>query len=110
MAGERKSSVRLGQAETGLGDEVEEHLPADRGDPSEPDEAEHRAQPILTRQTIAAVGLHRLVDSMDGDSARGDWGGEWSGAVRPLLSWGTRIVPSGEPDSGVARKRESHVS
>ena len=36
-----------------------------------------------------AVAFH-LVDSMDGDSARGDWGGEWSGAVRPLLSWGTR--------------------
>ncbi len=56
-----------------------------------------------------AVAFH-LVDSMDGDSARGDWGGEWSGAVRPLLSWGTRIVPSGEPDSGVARDQESHVS
>jgi lipopolysaccharide transport system ATP-binding protein len=36
-----------------------------------------------------AVAFH-VVDSMDGDSARGDWGGEWKGAVRPLLEWATR--------------------
>jgi lipopolysaccharide transport system ATP-binding protein len=36
-----------------------------------------------------AVAFH-VVDSMEGDSARGDWGGDWSGAVRPLLDWSTR--------------------
>jgi lipopolysaccharide transport system ATP-binding protein len=41
------------------------------------------------RQAVA----FQVVDSMDGDSARGDWGGEWSGAVRPLLSWATRFEP-----------------
>jgi lipopolysaccharide transport system ATP-binding protein len=46
----------------------------------------------LTRhfQERQAVAFH-VVDSMDGDSARGDWGGEWSGAVRPKLEWATRL-------------------
>jgi lipopolysaccharide transport system ATP-binding protein len=44
------------------------------------------------RQAVA----FQVVDSMDGDSARGDWGGEWSGAVRPLLSWATRYEPPAE--------------
>ena len=33
-----------------------------------------------------AVAFH-VVDSLDGDSARGDWGGERKGAVRPKLEW-----------------------
>ena len=37
-----------------------------------------------------AVAFH-VVDSMEGDSVRGDWGGEWSGAVRPKLEWTTRL-------------------
>jgi lipopolysaccharide transport system ATP-binding protein len=45
----------------------------------------------LTRhfQERQAVAFH-VVDSLDGNSARGDWGGEWRGAVRPLLEWTTR--------------------
>ena len=35
------------------------------------------------------VAFH-VVDTMEGDSARGDWGGEFGGAVRPLLEWSTR--------------------
>jgi homopolymeric O-antigen transport system ATP-binding protein len=31
----------------------------------------------------------QVVDSLDGDSARGDWVGEMGGAVRPLLQWST---------------------
>jgi lipopolysaccharide transport system ATP-binding protein len=40
-----------------------------------------------------AVAFH-VVDSMDGDSARGDWGGEWKGAMRPKLEWVTRFETS----------------
>jgi lipopolysaccharide transport system ATP-binding protein len=29
----------------------------------------------------------QVVDSMDGDSARGDWHRSMKGAVRPLLKW-----------------------
>lgn len=37
-----------------------------------------------------AIGFH-IFDSLDGDSARGDFGGLMIGAVRPLLNWETRI-------------------
>ena len=59
----------------------------------------------LTRhfQERQAVAFH-VVDSMDGDSARGDWGGKWSGAVRPMLDWETRCEPSIE-----SKGREAHV-
>jgi lipopolysaccharide transport system ATP-binding protein len=34
----------------------------------------------------------QVVDSMDGDSVRGDYGGPLPGAVRPMLPWQTRLV------------------
>ncbi len=37
-----------------------------------------------------------VVDSMDGDSARGDYSGKMDGVVRPLLEWNTVFNPSGE--------------
>jgi len=39
-----------------------------------------------------AVAFH-VVDSLDGDSARGDWGGAVEGIVRPLLEWTTDFRP-----------------
>jgi lipopolysaccharide transport system ATP-binding protein len=36
----------------------------------------------------------QIVDSFDGDSARGDWGGRLGGAVRPMLNWGTQYFPN----------------
>lgn len=35
----------------------------------------------------------QVIDSMDGDTARGDWGGELGGSIRPLLKWTTRFFP-----------------
>lgn len=40
-------------------------------------------------QTVA----FQVVDQAGVDTARGDWTGEMSGAVRPLLSWETRYQP-----------------
>ncbi len=37
--------------------------------------------------------VFQVVDSIDGDSARGDWGGHMRGVVRPLLTWGTEFEP-----------------
>ena len=34
----------------------------------------------------------QIIDSMDGDSARGDFAGPMPGVVRPLLEWSTRII------------------
>jgi lipopolysaccharide transport system ATP-binding protein len=35
----------------------------------------------------------QVVDSLDGNSARGDYAGPWPGAVRPLLRWTTEFHP-----------------
>ncbi len=37
----------------------------------------------------------QVIDSLDGDSARGDWGGNLAGVVRPLLPWTTTYEPLG---------------
>ncbi len=39
-----------------------------------------------------AIVFH-VVDTIDGDSARGDWVGRMRGAVRPMLNWETEFVP-----------------
>ena len=41
-----------------------------------------------------AVAFH-VIDSCDGDSARGDWAGPWPGVVRPLLKWDTEFSLEG---------------
>ena len=40
---------------------------------------------FFERQAVA----FQVIDSPDGDSARGDWGGRFGGTVRPLLKWST---------------------
>lgn len=40
----------------------------------------------------SAIGF-RVVDSFEGDSARGDYGGDYYGVVRPLLEWTTDFEP-----------------
>jgi homopolymeric O-antigen transport system ATP-binding protein len=38
-----------------------------------------------------AVAFH-VIDTLEGDSARGDYAGEMSGVVRPMLQWSTQFV------------------
>jgi len=45
----------------------------------------------------------QVIDSMDGDSARGEYGGPMPGVVRPLLQWHTRLV------SEVNQSETAHV-
>jgi lipopolysaccharide transport system ATP-binding protein len=53
------------------------------------------------------VVAFQVVDSCEGDSVRGDWGGRITGVVRPLLEWNTQFSPDGreseaafQPSSG----------
>jgi len=39
------------------------------------------------------VVAFQVIDSLDGNSARGDWAGVWPGIVRPLLKWQTQFTP-----------------
>jgi lipopolysaccharide transport system ATP-binding protein len=44
---------------------------------------EPRIKQFIERDIVS----FQVVDSVDGDTARGDWGGPMQGAVRPLLKW-----------------------
>ena len=39
------------------------------------------------------VVAFQVIDSLDGDSARGDYAGNMGGAIRPLLRWETKFFP-----------------
>jgi lipopolysaccharide transport system ATP-binding protein len=39
----------------------------------------------------------QVIDSLDGDSARGDYAGPFPGVVRPLLQWTTSFEPVDSP-------------
>jgi lipopolysaccharide transport system ATP-binding protein len=42
----------------------------------------------------------QVIDSLDGDSARGDWAGRMRGVVRPMLEWETQYSPNGTESVG----------
>jgi lipopolysaccharide transport system ATP-binding protein len=54
---------------------------------------------LLSLNTLVAqfqerdVVAFQVVDSHDGDSARGDWAGKVDGVMRPLLNWSTQFDP-----------------
>jgi len=51
------------------------------------------APSILQFNELEAVSFH-VFDSLDGDSARGDWAGTMTSVVRPLLQWTTQFSPA----------------
>lgn len=58
--------------------------------------------PIIPQFAESAAVAFQVVDSLDGDSARGDWTGKIDGLVRPLLDWSTQSIPvdmGDEPNS-----------
>jgi lipopolysaccharide transport system ATP-binding protein len=46
--------------------------------------------PVLQFYEGDAVAFH-VIDSLDGNSARGDYGGNMMGVVRPMLQWSTKF-------------------
>jgi len=53
----------------------------------------------------SVVGFH-VVDSMEGDSARGDYGGHLPGVVRPMLEWETAFEFSGDAQGIYGHEQE----
>ena len=49
--------------------------------------------PITVLFSENDVVAFQVMDSFDGDSARGDYGGRMPGIVRPLLEWSTQFTP-----------------
>ncbi len=50
--------------------------------------------PVIVHFHERDVVAFQVVDSLDGDSARGDYAGPMPGAVRPLLHWTTQFDPN----------------
>jgi lipopolysaccharide transport system ATP-binding protein len=53
-------------------------------------------EPVIKQFAEPDVVAFQVVDTLDGDSARGDWGGRMRAVTRPLLSWQTRFNPNGD--------------
>jgi len=52
------------------------------------------SNPTVSQFEVRDVVAFHVVDSLDGDSARGDWAGKVDGVVRPLLNWSTQFNPN----------------
>jgi lipopolysaccharide transport system ATP-binding protein len=50
--------------------------------------------PIVVHFYEADAVAFQVIDSLDGDSARGDYAGHLPGVVRPLLNWTTQFNPA----------------
>ncbi|MEM7260792.1 MAG: ABC transporter ATP-binding protein [Planctomycetota bacterium] len=71
-------------------------------------EGVHIVSPAISTMDPVEVHLYErdavaftVIDSVDGDSARGDYGGWIPGAVRPLLDWKTRVAPCREREAAI---------
>ena len=51
--------------------------------------------PVVMQFYERQVVAFQVIDSQDGDSARGDFTGTMPGVVRPLLNWSTVFNPDG---------------
>lgn len=51
-------------------------------------------EPYIFQYVSRSAVAFLVTDTLEGDSARGDWGGHMSGVVRPMLKWTTRCVQS----------------
>lgn len=50
----------------------------------------------------------QVFDTLDGDSARGEWGGALDGLIRPMLKWETAFIPA-EEDPVLAVTKEHRI-
>jgi lipopolysaccharide transport system ATP-binding protein len=49
--------------------------------------------PVINQFRVRDAVSFQVVDSLEGDSARGDWAGSMKSVVRPLLKWSTQFGP-----------------
>lgn len=47
--------------------------------------------PVSLQFYVRDAVAFQVVDTLEGDSARGDWNGDFLGVVRPILKWSTEI-------------------
>jgi lipopolysaccharide transport system ATP-binding protein len=52
----------------------------------------HAIEPLVVQVAARSVVGFQVIDTLDGDSARGDWGPNFPGVVRPMLDWSTHYA------------------
>jgi len=62
-------------------------------------------EPLTYRFNERDAVAFQTIDSLDGGSTRGDWGGPMDGAVRPLLRWTTRFAEDGTKSAQTAARQ-----
>ena len=62
-------------------------------------------QQFFERQAVAFF----VIDSCEGDSARGDYAGPFAGVVRPLLNWNTELNPEGIQTDPVISESQANL-
>jgi lipopolysaccharide transport system ATP-binding protein len=65
--------------------------------------------PIIIQFNERDVIAFQVIDSLDGNSARGIWTGKWGGVMRPLLTWTTHFVPNENTKHSCPHPRHSTV-
>ena len=61
--------------------------------------------PVIVHYFERDAVAFQVIDSLDGDSARGDFAGPIPGVIRPLLNWTTSFAPTGEPELAMSLNR-----
>jgi lipopolysaccharide transport system ATP-binding protein len=62
-----------------------------------------KESPFVIHAEEEATIVFQVLDSVEGNSARGDYGGRMKGIIRPLLDWNTEFEPA--PDSDMQLER-----
>ncbi|MBN1452601.1 MAG: ABC transporter ATP-binding protein [Anaerolineales bacterium] len=60
--------------------------------------------PVIVHFHELDVIAFQVIDSLEGDSVRGDWAKHFPGVIRPLLPWKTQYTPAGWP-AGVIQEK-----
>ncbi len=61
--------------------------------------------PVVVHYFERDAVAFQVIDSLDGDSARGDFAGHMPGVIRPLLNWTTSFAPAGEQELVMSMNR-----
>lgn len=61
--------------------------------------------PIIMQFSVPDVVAFQVIDSMEGDSVRGDWPLHFGGVVRPFLKWSTQFIPNGKGNGKEMREK-----
>jgi lipopolysaccharide transport system ATP-binding protein len=56
---------------------------------------------------VAGAVSFQIADHFGGDSARGDYMGDYPGVIRPMVDWTTDVVPAEDPASSTALTAEA---